>query len=174
MLLMPVCDPSVSWNQGSGSAYCDGEIGGQHADRQCAGGRDGRQLDAVVLVGDLARIERVHEDAVEAEQVGQARTVHREARGAARRSAERRKVQPRPRLLVAVRTARHRLKVAAEVMSERGRLRLHPVRVEGEDRVRVFLRHCEERRARVVELRIRREERVAQHQPRRRLSKVLT
>ena len=69
--------------------------------------------------------------------------------------------------------ARHRLQVSTEVVPERGGLRLHAVRVEGQDRMWILLGHGQKRRARVVELSERREEPLAQEQPRRRLSQIL-
>ena len=96
-------------------------------------------------------VERVLHVAGKSEELGKPDPVDGETGGAQRRAAERRLIHARPGLAVAVGVARKRLHVAAEIVTERNRLRLHAPGVGRDDRIPMGLGHRQQHVTRVDE-----------------------
>ena len=103
-----------------------------------------RDFERAVHRREMIRVVGVFDEPVEAQQHGEALAVEREARGGERGGAQRIAVDARIRLLHALDLAAQRRREREQVMRERRGLRLHAVRIGGNDRFGVTARDGEQ------------------------------
>ena len=119
------------------------------ADR--VGRDDRRRLERHVGRADLAGVDGILDDSVEAEQVGHALAVQRPARIGEHGGAHRAAIEPLVELVNALGVARERGFIAQEVIRIAGGLRLHAVGIGRHDGIDVLRRNRQHARAHSVQ-----------------------
>ena len=138
MLLIPVRERS-SRSHGAGVVILHVHVLAELADADRGDGQSRRELGLGVHGRHVIGVVGVLQDGAEAEQHRKPLPIDGKARCAERRRPERAPIDPRIGFLQPLRIPFEGRREREQVMGERGRLRLHAVRVTGDHRRRVLL-----------------------------------